>query len=835
MSFVRSKLNLAILTILSTTVCANETEINSTANNDSIKLNTIVTNATEQQEVGKTLYTKDDLDKTPNSSKNITDFLKVNPNVQFGNNFKSGLQQGELSPAEISINGGLPYENKFLINGMSINNNINPVGATTSNSNNELLSSSQAVAVNADLICNIKLLDSNVSAEYGEFTGGVVSAETCAPKTEVGKIHGNITYDYTSDSWSKINFPDPESQQEFETSNSEKNQPFFTKQGVSATLYGNLTDQLGFNAFGSFRHSLIPLKTNFIEPAELDQTRAASNYGVELFYTPSDKTSLKIGTQLFENKGEYFNATFLNSENTQISDSQSIYINLKNKLNAVRLEQQLNYQTQKSSRKAEQDAYVWARSSTKNWNPNLSTQSYGNYGSLSQEEKKLEYSIKALFEPINFANSSHQFKMGAGYGHYEAYWERPEVSNNYYTTTIASKNIENLNCYASDGRRYDACDEGNSIDGQYLTQRFKYDAGQINVRQDRWHAYLEDSIYVNPFIQSSLGLRADYDSLTQNTNIAPRSSFVLKPFGNDQLFITAGWNRYYGLNAFANELQDQRGRLQTKFKRNSLSEGWELDPTYMPSFKSRSELDTPFSDETVFAFNTNIWNINTVLKYVQRENKDQLRQQQGNKSYNNSGKSEADILTFSLKNIKPIVFKNSMHHLSLNADMTDTNRNFDSYESNYYTGTSQIYYDGKLINAEDKPTDNFNTPWTVRLDWNIGFNNIPLNINHYLSYRAGTSGMKKTLSTSKTEFVYELDGMKYDTYTAYKTKNALNWDMRTTYTIPSSKNTQTIFGLTINNVLNRKNEYFSSNTSSVTPTPSPEIGRQFIADVTFKF
>lgn len=160
--------------------------------------------------------------------------------------------------------------------------------------------------------------------------------------------------------------------------------------------------------------------------------------------------------------------------------------------------------------------------------------------------------------------------MGACYGHYEAYWERPEVSNNYYTTTIASKNIENLNCYASDGRRYDACDEGNSIDGQYLTQRFKYDAGQINVRQDRWHAYLEDSIYVNPFIQSSLGLRADYDSLTQNTNIAPRSSFVLKPFGNDQLFITAGWNRYYGLNAFANELQDQRGRLQTKFKRNSL-------------------------------------------------------------------------------------------------------------------------------------------------------------------------------------------------------------------------------------------------------------------------
>ncbi|WP_407307667.1 TonB-dependent receptor plug domain-containing protein [Acinetobacter sp.] len=119
-------------------------------------------------EVGTTVYTKEDLDKSPNSSKNINDFLKVNLNVQFDQGYRSGKQQGELSPAEISINGSLHYENKFLINGLSINNTINPDGGSNNNANMDLMGSSQTVAVNTDLICNLTVLDSNIGAEYGE-------------------------------------------------------------------------------------------------------------------------------------------------------------------------------------------------------------------------------------------------------------------------------------------------------------------------------------------------------------------------------------------------------------------------------------------------------------------------------------------------------------------------------------------------------------------------------------------------------------------------------------------------------------------------------------------
>jgi hypothetical protein len=387
MRFAYSALSIAIVSILNTSVYAEQN-----SQDDVVNLSAIVLQAQDdapKNTLGKTVYSKADLEKIPNSSKNITDFLKVNPNVQFDNRARSGLQQGELSPSDISINGGLGYDNKFIVNGMSTNNNINPVGASTSNDPNDLLGTSQSVAVNTDLLCDITVLDSNVSAEFGEFTGGVVSAKTCKPTTAVGELHGQVNYDYTSDSWSKIQFPNADAQENFEESTSEKSQPFFTKQGVSANVYGNVTESLGFNAFGSYRHSAIPLKTTLQDPTRFEQERESTNAGLELFYQPSDKTRLKVGAQFFENQGLYFVSNVKDSESTHTSDSQSFYVNLEQDFAKFTLEQQLNYQTQAAERSALPYTYVWNSSIDKNWGTDNSARE-GNLGNLQQEERRLE-------------------------------------------------------------------------------------------------------------------------------------------------------------------------------------------------------------------------------------------------------------------------------------------------------------------------------------------------------------------------------------------------------------------------------------------------------------
>ncbi|OTG86018.1 TonB-dependent receptor plug domain-containing protein [Acinetobacter sp. ANC 3813] len=827
MRFNYSPLTWAIISVLSPIAYANQTESTIVPE---VKLHTIVVEARKADEVGKTTYGKEDLEKTPNGSKTITEFLKVNPNVQFNSKARSALQQGELNAADISINGGLPYDNKFLINGMSINNNINPASTAGGNTLNEMMGSSQSVTVNTDLLCNLTILDSNVSAEYGEFTGGVVSAETCAPQTEIGKIHGSISYDYTTDDWAKIEFPSEDAEQNFEESASESKQPFFTRQGVSATAYGRLSETLAFNSFGSYRRSDIPLKTSIDVPKEYEQSRDSTNAGLEFFYTPNANTELKVGTQFMESSGDYYLATASNSQSMHSSDSQSFYVNLKNRLKTVDLEQQLNYQTQTANRESAKDNLSWAKSSTKNWKA-TGNQTEGSFGSTEQQEQKLEYNIKALFAPIVSNRTTHTFKMGAGYGHYNAYWERPETTGIYFNQ---AKNIANLNCYASNGERYDACDEGNGTDGQYLKSRTTYLASKIDVQQDRWHAFLQDQIQWDKYFIATLGVRTDYDSLTKNNNVAPRSSFTLMPFGNSALSFTTGWNRYYGLNSFYNELQDGKNLFTKSGTRVGVSDLWtEKDMTSI--FSYRSQLDTPYTDETMFGIQTEYANTALALKWLNRDNKDQLRRTESvidpaisatrfSYTYDNEGTSNAEIYTLSLKNIEPLKLNGTHHQLSLNADYTQTERNFESYSSSVYTGTPQIYYDGKIINAEDKPAEAFNTPWTIRLGWDIVFDALPLQINNFFSYQGKVDAMKET-----SKGYIDENGTEYDKYTPYTTKNSFYWDIRSTYTISHTQHTKTIFGLTINNVTNRNN--FTVDSGVV----SPQIGRQFIADVTFKF
>ncbi|MDR6628090.1 hypothetical protein J2X86_000078 [Acinetobacter lwoffii] len=82
MRFAYSPLSIAVLTALSTSSFAEESNYQeSILKEATVKFSTIIIEAQQANEVGKTVYSKEDLESTPNSSKNITDFLKVNPNV----------------------------------------------------------------------------------------------------------------------------------------------------------------------------------------------------------------------------------------------------------------------------------------------------------------------------------------------------------------------------------------------------------------------------------------------------------------------------------------------------------------------------------------------------------------------------------------------------------------------------------------------------------------------------------------------------------------------------------------------------------------------------------
>lgn len=139
MRFAYSPLSIAILTALASQTYANESQISEEIKTNTVSMTPIEVEVKAKQEVGKIVYSKEDLEKTPNSSKNITDFLKVNPNVQFS----QSQNASEIKPkftwdmrTTYDINLGKDLKAIF---GLTINNVTNRIntyvtGATSTSS-----------------------------------------------------------------------------------------------------------------------------------------------------------------------------------------------------------------------------------------------------------------------------------------------------------------------------------------------------------------------------------------------------------------------------------------------------------------------------------------------------------------------------------------------------------------------------------------------------------------------------------------------------------------------------------------------------------------------------
>ena len=87
---------------------------------------------------------------------------------------------------QISINGGMAYDNNFLINGVNMQDNI------FGNTNNLFVE---------DAIQETQVLTSGISAEYGHFTGGVLNVIT---KSGGNVFTGSFRDDLTKPSWTKL-------------------------------------------------------------------------------------------------------------------------------------------------------------------------------------------------------------------------------------------------------------------------------------------------------------------------------------------------------------------------------------------------------------------------------------------------------------------------------------------------------------------------------------------------------------------------------------------------------------------------------------------------------
>ncbi len=75
---------------------------------------------------GNTHYTSESIERLPTGNGNISDLLRTNPAVRMDSTQSTSLNQGDIRPEKISIHGASPYQNAYLIDGISATNNLNP-------------------------------------------------------------------------------------------------------------------------------------------------------------------------------------------------------------------------------------------------------------------------------------------------------------------------------------------------------------------------------------------------------------------------------------------------------------------------------------------------------------------------------------------------------------------------------------------------------------------------------------------------------------------------------------------------------------------------------------
>lgn len=833
MRFNHSPLSFAVLTVLSTPVFAETNKQNTPE--AQVKLETIVLEAEQANDVGQTAYHADQLKQMPNGKKSITEFLRLNSNVQFQRDSLNAGTQASLASEEISINGAPFFSNKFIVNGVNTSNTFDPIGASADTNFTSFPNSSQTANISTDLLCELTVLDSNVSAEHGDFQGGVISAKTCAPKTEVGKMHGSVSYDYTTDAWSRFNYIDAKEEAAFEDSQDSKHHREYTTQGLSTNLYGRLSEQWGLNFTAAQRNSRIPVLSGFTE----DKIKTEENndsIGLTTYFNLNEDHKYQFGYDYFSYDKDGYTKNLINSNfNTQTA-THTAFINAIDHVKNVTIEQNLNYRTTESERKMKQNYTVlWDYSEgSKDWRESQTLSEGGTGGTLINAQENLSYDIKALFNPIHFLNTIHQFKVGAEYKHNEGSWIRPEATTTYTTR----QNLKGKICALGDI----LCDEASlkykKWQGQFTNYGAYYGAGEYTARQDQGAVFLEDLIQWNNW-SARLGLRGDYESLADNFNLAPRFNLQYTPFGNEALKLTSGYNRYYGSTYLITELDEKAYINNGKLNRDTqYSDNWSADNNYGWVLTNNpgtggtkaTDLDTPYSDEKLLALNSKLNNFDIELKWVNRAFHDQVRQQKAQegepRTFINANGGKSDTYSFNVTTLQPYTFLNLDHAFGLGVSYIDNKTfrgNFRMTDDNSAGYNTTVIVEGKEILKSNLPTKD--QPITARLSWNIESLDKNFKIYNFLNYRSGSSNYVSTGEKITTQNGDEVNVMEKEDFASRFT-----WDSRVAYDWQVSNRHTLTTGLTISNLLNKQN-------ISVTDSGAPysEEGRRFVADITFKF
>lgn len=675
----------------------------------------------EKVEAGRSTIGGQALQTIPSRTGSVTEALKVLPNVQFSNQVSSSLTLGEIAPPRISISGAKPYENSFLVDGMSVSNTLNPSGLAVdgdapSASELQVNGADQTIFYDSSLVDSVTVYSSNIPVKYGNFLGGVVDAELVDPRLD--RWHAVVEGRHTQSEWHNLRGVDADSDDPV-------NQPRFRTSKVQAMVDGPMSERAGLLFAASRLESVIPLKFQELDGAlrDKDQYRSNENVFARMLVLPSHDLRITLdGTY-----APYFEERWRKGWD----DSEWVLSNRAWRFGgSAELERawglfagRLVYSRNGFSRDAAENEMQHVGGDGV---PESEWVNRGGLGDSRIENRALDLGFD--FDMNEFYTGELQWKFSTG------------LSVNHAATDMwfEEGSLENRTVYASG--------KWTEVSAQFPESN---DSAVLNTLG--W--YVQSEMEWGRFNIVS-GLRVDYDDFSNNTNFAPRIKGEFDVLGDGTLRFVAGASRYYG-----GQLRDyafKRWRPSTSTLR--MSSGFEKTETGDDFQFTAAGLDTPYSNELTGAVVGQIWGLDYGLEFVHRVHRDQLV----SKSFEddvytmtNDGKSTYDGITLTLsKSFETQRY--GRHFFELGAAKSRTKTFNGAYNSEinllkeysgYFIDFDQVFYNGELIDRSELPADDFNAPLVLTFSWIGSFLDDKLHVNCASRWRDSTTGLKNDLRT----------------------------------------------------------------------------------------
>lgn len=757
----------------------------------------VVSHAPFSQQTGTQKITQVQIERMPTKDGNITELLRNNPNVQFSNTSDTSEAAGEIAPNEVSINGAAFYSNNYTIDGLSNNDNLNPASDNSVKGGHDVDGYSpldlpgggtQSFWIDSNLLQNVEVFDSNISAKYGNFTGGVINAELKDP--DLSKAGGKVFYRITRDDWASFKVDDKE---KFQRAESLGSQPQFTKQQYGIVLNQPIGDKTGLLFQYSRSESKIPF-----HHANLDewnnQRRTNETFILRGVYLPDNGDLLKATVMYSPHESRYYKTNIKNGKFTNTGGGVQVNLQWDHKLSWGEMKTILGYKktgNQIKHASKEYNYYVTGMDWCSSYNSagRCIYSSEGGYGEFKTEKQM--WTLKQDYKVNAFDTGSLEHKLAFG-------WEADFARAKYKRDEDTYNNT------------YRVINTNNPSFGQYLRTYTVYPARNVNVGDNTYAAYLEDAMRWKR-LSATVGFRIDHDEYLGNTNVAPRFSTSYDVFGDGSTQLFGGANRYYSGTILSYKLRKNIGQ-NSVYSRTSPTSSFTLKEGNR-SYDVEG-LKTPYSDEYNLGFSQKLYDTLWTFKWVKRQEREQFTRT--SKSINgvtnyfmtNDGKSNNNTFSLTAAPIKPFKFKYVDIDFNLGAQISKTKSNYKSYDALALDdGIEAMILNGKLQSIlNGLPATDYNTPWSTFLELNTHFPDLRLNWSQRFSYNSGYRYYKTDTGSCPAISPNACGSYvgKVKVYDEQKQGSYFNLDWRFVYKQPTFKGQYLEFSIDINNVLNRK-------------------------------